>query len=87
MAKHATPKLDQLEKGPWPSFVSDIKQEAAMRAKNPGNVDYQIPVDCPEDLLGVVIPCPESVFSARRRPTRQAAWFAGGKPSNVLSCA
>ena len=34
MAKHATPKLDQLESGPWPSFVSDIKQEAEMRAKN-----------------------------------------------------
>lgn len=26
MAKHATPLLDQLESGPWPSFVSDIKQ-------------------------------------------------------------
>ena len=32
MAKHATPLLDQLESGPWPSFVSDIKQEAAARA-------------------------------------------------------
>ena len=31
MAKHATPLLDQLESGPWPSFVSDIKQEAAAR--------------------------------------------------------
>jgi sulfite reductase alpha subunit len=29
MAKHATPLLDQLESGPWPSFVSDLKQEAA----------------------------------------------------------
>ena len=28
MAKHATPLLDQLESGPWPSFVSDIKQLA-----------------------------------------------------------
>ncbi|HZF62629.1 MAG TPA: hypothetical protein VEZ52_13555, partial [Desulfovibrio sp.] len=35
MAKHATPLLDQLESGPWPSFVSDIKQEAASRAQNP----------------------------------------------------
>ena len=35
MAKHQTPLLDQLETGPWPSFVSDIKQEAAHRAANP----------------------------------------------------
>lgn len=54
MAKHPTPKLDQLESGPWPSFVSDIKQEAENRAKNPKGLDYQIPVDCPEDLLGVL---------------------------------
>jgi sulfite reductase alpha subunit len=27
--KHATPMLDELEKGPWPSFVSDIKRMAA----------------------------------------------------------
>jgi hypothetical protein len=26
MAKHKTPLLDQLESGPWPSFVSDLKQ-------------------------------------------------------------
>ncbi len=54
MAKHATPKLDQLESGPWPSFVSDIKQEAESREKNKGKVQYQIPVDCPSDLLGVL---------------------------------
>ncbi len=52
MAKHQTPKLDQLESGPWPSFVSDIKQEAENRAKNADRC--QIPVDCPEDLLGVL---------------------------------
>jgi sulfite reductase alpha subunit len=34
MAKHATPLLDQLETGPWPSFVSDLKQQAEVRAKN-----------------------------------------------------
>ena len=34
MAKHETPLLDQLESGPWPSFVSDLKQEAESRAKN-----------------------------------------------------
>jgi sulfite reductase alpha subunit len=54
MAKHETPLLDQLESGPWPSFVSDLKQEAEMRAKNPNNVEYQIPVDVVEDILGVL---------------------------------
>ena len=54
MAKHQTPLLDQLESGPWPSFVSDIKQEAAHRAANPDGLDYQVPVDCPDDLLGVM---------------------------------
>ena len=28
MAKHDTPLLDQLESGPWPSFVTDIKRQA-----------------------------------------------------------
>ncbi|HEC99047.1 MAG TPA: dissimilatory-type sulfite reductase subunit alpha [Proteobacteria bacterium] len=28
MAKFETPLLDELEKGPWPSFVSDIKRQA-----------------------------------------------------------
>ncbi len=28
MAKHETPLLDQLESGPWPSFVSDLKAQA-----------------------------------------------------------
>ena len=54
MAKHATPLLDQLETGPWPSFVSDIKQEAAHRHENPDGVEYQIPVDVCDDLLGVL---------------------------------
>ena len=54
MAKFQTPKLDELEKGPWPSFVSDIKAEAEQRAKNPKNLDYQIPADCLEDLLGLM---------------------------------
>ncbi|QCQ21598.1 dissimilatory-type sulfite reductase subunit alpha [Desulfoglaeba alkanexedens] len=30
--KHATPLLDELEKGPWPSFVADIKRMAAKSA-------------------------------------------------------
>ncbi len=54
MAKHKTPMLDQLESGPWPSFVSDLKQEAASRAKNEKNVEYQIPKDAVDDLLGVL---------------------------------
>ena len=54
MAKHETPLLDQLESGPWPSFVSDMKQEAAARAKNERNVEYQVAQDNIEDLLGVL---------------------------------
>jgi len=54
MAKHETPLLDQLESGPWPSFVSDLKAEAEARAKNEKGIDYQIPADCVEDLLGVL---------------------------------
>ncbi len=41
MAKHDTPMLDELESGPWPSFVTDIKRQAE---KNP---------DC-WDILGQV---------------------------------
>ena len=54
MAKHKTPLLDQLESGPWPSFVSDMKQQAEARSKNPDNIDFQIPVDVVEDLLGIL---------------------------------
>lgn len=32
MPKHDTPLMDELEKGPWPSFVSDLKRQAE---KNP----------------------------------------------------
>ncbi|MBU8849371.1 MAG: dissimilatory-type sulfite reductase subunit alpha, partial [Desulfobacterales bacterium] len=54
MAKHETPLLDQLESGPWPSFVSDLKQQAEVRAKNEEGVEFQIPQDCVDDLLGVL---------------------------------
>jgi len=54
MAKHETPLLDQLESGPWPSFVSDMKQEAEARAKNEQNIEYQVAQDNIEDLLGVL---------------------------------
>ncbi|OQY02442.1 MAG: dissimilatory-type sulfite reductase subunit alpha [Desulfobacteraceae bacterium 4572_130] len=54
MAKHKTPLLDQLESGPWPSFVSDLKHQAEVRAKNEEGIEFQIPQDCVEDLLGVL---------------------------------
>jgi hypothetical protein len=92
MAKHKTPMLDQLESGPWPSFVSDLKQEAANRAANPNNVEYQIPVDVVEDLLGVMELSYEhgrthwkhggivGVFRIRRRRNRSVLRRAPGVP-------
>ena len=52
--KHETPLLDQLESGPWPSFVSDLKQQAEKRAKNEEGIEFQIPQDVVEDILGVL---------------------------------
>jgi sulfite reductase alpha subunit len=52
--KHVTPLLDQLESGPWPSFVSDLKQQAEKRAKNVEKVEFQIPNDVVDDLLGIL---------------------------------
>ncbi|MBF0450506.1 MAG: dissimilatory-type sulfite reductase subunit alpha [Candidatus Magnetomorum sp.] len=52
--KHETPLLDELEKGPWPSFVSDIKREAESRKANANNVEFQIPADVCEDILGLL---------------------------------
>jgi len=54
MAKHETPLIDQLESGPWPSFVTDLKRQAEFRKQNPNNVEYQIPADVVDDLLGVL---------------------------------
>ena len=54
MAKHETPLLDQLETGPWPSFVTDLKREAESRAKNEKGVDFQVNQDVCEDILGVL---------------------------------
>ncbi len=51
--KHATPMLDELEKGPWPSFVSDLKREALHRKKL-GQDNLLIPMEVCEDELGVV---------------------------------
>jgi sulfite reductase alpha subunit len=52
--KHKTPMLDQLETGPWPSFVSDIKREAESRNEKQKDIEYQCPVEVCEDLLGVL---------------------------------
>jgi sulfite reductase alpha subunit len=52
--KHKTPLLDELESGPWPSFVSDLKREAISRNTNEKGIDFQCPAEMPEDLLGVV---------------------------------
>ena len=52
--KHKTPLLDQLESGPWTSFVSDLKREAISSKTNEKGIDYQCPAEMPEDLLGVV---------------------------------
>ena len=54
MAKHQTPLLDQLESGPWPSFVPDLKQQAVKRAANKEGIEFQIPTDVVEDLLGIL---------------------------------
>jgi dissimilatory sulfite reductase alpha subunit len=51
--KHATPLLDELESGPWPSFVSDMKREALHRQKL-GQDKLLIPMEAVDDLLGVV---------------------------------
>ncbi|MEW6615166.1 MAG: dissimilatory-type sulfite reductase subunit alpha [Thermodesulfobacteriota bacterium] len=52
MAKHKTPMLDELEKGRWPSFVSDIKQEAENRGKT--SVELHAPKEACDDLLGLL---------------------------------
>lgn len=52
MAKHETPMLDELESGPWPSFVDDLKRQSNYRHQNENSVEYQIPVDVCDDLLG-----------------------------------
>jgi sulfite reductase alpha subunit len=54
MVKHKTPLLDQLESGPWPSFVSDLKQQAETRAKNEKKIEFQMPQDVVEDLMGIL---------------------------------
>jgi len=49
--KHSVPDLDELEKGPWPSFVADAKREALHRKKLADD-RVLIPKDIVEDLMG-----------------------------------
>lgn len=49
--KHDISMVEELEKGPWTSFVSDIKREALHRSKLPDD-KTMIPKECCEDLLG-----------------------------------
>ena len=49
--KHDIPDLDELEKGPWPSFVADAKREALHR-KNLAKDRMMIDRDVVEDMLG-----------------------------------
>lgn len=51
--KYDIPDLDELEKGPWPSFVADAKQLALHRQKL-GEGRLMTDVDAPQDLLGVL---------------------------------
>lgn len=49
--KHDIPDMDELEKGPWPSYVADAKREALHR-RNLADDRMLIERDCVEDLLG-----------------------------------
>jgi len=51
--KHDISQLEQLESGPFPSFVSDLKREAVHRHKV-GQDNLMIPADIVDDLLGIV---------------------------------
>ena len=49
--KHDIPDLEELEKGPWPSFVSDAKRQA-LRRRNMADDRMLIERDVVEDMLG-----------------------------------
>jgi len=51
--KHDIPDLDELEKGPWPSFVADAKQ-LALHRKKLADDRLLVDKDGVEDLLGVL---------------------------------
>ncbi|MCP4682160.1 MAG: dissimilatory-type sulfite reductase subunit alpha [Desulfobacterales bacterium] len=49
--KHDIPDMEELEKGPWPSFVADCKREAVHR-RNLADDRMMIERDVVEDMLG-----------------------------------
>ena len=49
--KHKIPMMEELESGPWPSFVADAKREALRRRKLPKD-RMMIAAEVVEDLLG-----------------------------------
>jgi len=49
--KHDIPDLEELEKGPWPSFVADCKREAVHRAKLSQD-RMMIDAEVVEDMMG-----------------------------------
>jgi len=49
--RHDIPDLDELEKGPWPSFVADAKREALHRSKLAED-RMMVGKDVVEDLMG-----------------------------------
>jgi dissimilatory sulfite reductase alpha subunit len=49
--KHDIPDMEELEKGPWPSFVADAKREALHR-RNLADDRMMIDRDVVEDMLG-----------------------------------
>jgi len=51
--KHDIPDLDELEKGPWPSYVADAKREALHRRKLADD-RMMIERDVVEDMMGQV---------------------------------
>jgi len=51
--KHEIPMLDELEKGPWPSFVADAKRNALHR-KNLADDRLLLAKEGSEDLLGLL---------------------------------
>ncbi len=51
--KHDIPDLEEMEKGPWPSYVADAKREALHR-RNLADDRMLIEKDVVEDLLGQV---------------------------------
>lgn len=60
---HKTPLLDQLESGPWPSFIDDLKIEAKRRNTMSDKTFEKLEklcADCPAwSGTDCILPCPE----------------------------